>query len=881
MEKAIEQKLADARAQSDKKDVNPPGDKTSDDSKKAPNSTTKKDDGKESGQKAANASVNNDGKKASSSGTAVKKPAIQTAATGTQSGTKNTGSQSGANAKKPEGKVTNQKATNTGKAPPQKATGSASSPKKVAAKPSSTPKASDSGSQSNSNTSKDGTKPQSGSNVAKKVGGESSKEVKMESDSDKNRKAEQKDKAKDDKSKTDKSNGDRDTSSKNDDKKKDPTEKRDDPGERRSRRRSRSKSSRERSRSPMLFQRNYHYARSFDPDHPRRKFDERNSSYRRSPDRRRSRTRSPLPPRRRSRSPYARRSPSPRRYDSRRRSPRRRSRNSQDRTRSRSRSRRDRSRSSDRNRDPKVLRAKKSFLDDLAVKFAQEGREFPELEQYRCEINSQFVQYPQFRNQFSINAVEHPCDPPYMDMDGCPPGDPMGTQIVLADPYNAYPLYAEAQPIVSYPMLGEQLALQSPALDSPQASQEAQFQQDKINGANSGDRSRSTGSQPSVPTEIWTKQEVKLRIKQAIKLLEDADSGKTKPAKFLYRAPTFHGKGINEGRSPVLKSDKNPTYAFSCRFSETSDPFGNVPRTLKPIIDVLRMDEGHISYRILQRHNLKQQAVITERDNLARRQQGATTSNTGTGSSLQKTTQTDPTVCTDCLLRKIKVRYNGETQTDIVRTVDSVAQTNPMPVQAVSEFGSITELTPNQVRAVSELIKYIKLTVTSGTVTEMRDSLRDDQVYNLNSDLRTAYNYFDAMVEHKNSTVPSNNEREVGNVPFDKTDDYTDPDTFIEDENFTNEYEEIHKNFCDDEFAEGEELESYSNPLLQSQQTSSHRNMDTRDSYGRNTGSSFGRMGGNPGGPSTSAFRQQQHRPGDRREATKGPQFVPFNRRNY
>lgn len=107
------------------------------------------------------------------------------------------------------------------------------------------------------------------------------------------------------------------------------------------------------------------------------------------------------------------------------------------------------------------------------MKFAQEGREFPELEQYRCEINSQFVQYPQFRNQFSINAVEHPCDPPYMDMDGCPPGDPMGTQIVLADPYNAYPLYAEAQPIVSYPMLGEQLALQSPALDSPQASQEA------------------------------------------------------------------------------------------------------------------------------------------------------------------------------------------------------------------------------------------------------------------------------------------------------------------------------------------------------------------------------------------------------------------------
>lgn len=506
MEKAIEQKLADARAQSDKKDAKPSDNKA--DVKKTANSgatgtsAAKKDDGKAA--PVAKKPINTAKKPADGGKTAVvqktaganavKKVAAKPAANQKATpGAKPTAPKASPVAKKPDGKATNQKAAASQpgpnakkpvvKSPAQKAPASGagsqtgSSPKKVVAKPSATPKASTAGAQAGTSAKKDESKQPTG--ATNKVASKTN-EGKTVANDDKERKDTSKvgQKGKEEKSgtakaveKSDKSNGNADSSTKNAEKKVDKKETRDDSaerksrgsdGDRRSRRRSRSKSSRDRSRSPMIYKRNYnYYGRNYDPNYHRRKYDS-HSSYRRSPYR--GRTRSPLPPRRRSRSPHSRRSPSPRRYDSRRRSPRRRS---------RSRSNRDRSRSTDRIADPKALRAKKSFLDDLAVKFAQEGKEFPELEQYRCEINSQFVQYPTVRNQFSRHAMEHSCasTDPYLDMDVCPPAaDPIATPIVLTDPYNAYPLYPEAQPLVSYPMQVEPMVMHSPALDSPQPS---------------------------------------------------------------------------------------------------------------------------------------------------------------------------------------------------------------------------------------------------------------------------------------------------------------------------------------------------------------------------------------------------------------------------
>lgn len=239
---------------------------------------------------------------------------------------------------------------------------------------------------------------------------------------------------------------------------------------------------------------------------------------------------------------------------------------------------------------------------------------------------------------------------------------------------------------------------------------------------------------------------MKNHVIQALDLLDELGLTVSRTAKFMYRAPTFYENEVYVNRSPVVQSPTNPVFAFSRRSGESSDPFGNIPRKLKPIINLLSLDEGAISKKIFLREQKTAQSALRYRERLEQEERQKRLQPKLT---LQKNTQTDPTVCNECLLR-IKVKVNGESQTFSPQTVESMTQTNPMPVQTVSEFGSITELTPNQVRAVSELIKYIKLTVTSGTLTEMRDSMRDDQVYNLNSDLRTAFQYFDAMVEHKN-----------------------------------------------------------------------------------------------------------------------------------
>ncbi|XP_058822107.1 protein SON-like isoform X2 [Topomyia yanbarensis] len=523
------------------------------------------------------------------------------------------------------------------------------------------------------------------------------------------------------------------------------------------------------------------------------------------------------PPRRRS--PSRGRSRSPLGYrDSRRWSPRRHSRSPT--RRSRSRSRYNRSRSPD-----KALMAKKSFLDDLAVRFALEGKEFPELEQYRCATNSQFVSYP--IESYSQIAQEHGSRtfgrPMYPTNVGAQMGE---SPMMYANPFNPNPYdyssdafpepiidvppvanmgipalmdlrpVIEVPPLISYPISG-----MPSLLDSPSFSEVGGNPQEIINSTKDSSKNKvlvddSSFSQflGSQPPEKYTRAKVKRCVIQAVELLDNLGSEISSTTKFMYRTPTFYENNVNENRSPVVQTPTNPRFAFSSHTGETSDPFGNIPRKLKPIIELLRLDEGRISNKIFQRQQKLLQATNRHREKLEfeERQQRLLPKVT-----LQKNTQTDPTVCTECLLRMVKVKVNGQTQTATVPTVDSVAQTNPMPAQTQSEFGSITELTPNQVRAVSELIKYIKLTATSGSLIEMRDSMQNDQVYNLNGDLRTAYTFFNAMVEHKNPIEqPQEILEELDPVIDHETDDFEDVVHYDDNHGPIDEYEEYHRNFC-------------------------------------------------------------------------------------
>lgn len=562
--------------------------------------------------------------------------------------------------------------------------------------------------------------------------------------------------------------------------------------------------------------------------------DYRYQNDRRSPPRRRSRSRETS--RRRSRSPVRNRSRSPRyrrsppsysrsyRAPSRRYSPRRS--RSPARRRSRSRSRI----SSDRGANPKALLAKKSFLDDLAVKFAQEGKEFPELEQYRCEINSQFSS-----GSYMPHSMDH--------VPGCvggsvyaPPPPMMGMPMMGGGMYEApYPMttpdYVEAPPLVAYPIA----AASAPAKPStpmmiPLEDIMASVHSTSSKGSSSVEtimpenkvavsdllisKKSSLGSLPEPVAEkgfVW-RGDAKTRISQAIQLLDDMELSVQRSGKFMYRSQTYYENNIDENRSPILQGPNNPRFSFNTPQGESNDPFGNIPKNIKPVIKALCLDEGKISEQIFLRTRRQQLAATLKKkkQEMEERKKRAMANN-APKAQLQKTTQTDPIVCTECLIRKLKFRATAETQTVPIPTTDSVVQTNPMPVATVTEFGSITELTPNQVRAVSELIRYIKLTATTGSVDEMRNSMLRDQMYNVNGDLRNAYQYFDAMVEHKKKghvvATPQQPPQEIieaiDDEPSMEDIMYADDNDGTNEENWDDdieidEYEKYHRTFGED-----------------------------------------------------------------------------------
>lgn len=477
--------------------------------------------------------------------------------------------------------------------------------------------------------------------------------------------------------------------------------------------------------------------------------------------------------------------------------------------------------------------AKKSFLDDLAVKFAQEGKEFPELEQYRCEINSQFSS-----GTYMPHTMEH--------APGCgggsayaPPPPAIGMPPLMGGGmYDApYPMttpeYVDTPPLVSYPIAAAPVPPKpSTPMMIPLEDIMASVRSTSSRGSSSIDtvmpenkvsvsdllisKKSSLGSSLPEPVAekgfVW-RGDAKTRISQAVQLLDDMELSIQRSGKFMYRSQTYYENNIDENRSPMLQGPNNPRFSFNAPPGESNDPFGNIPKNIKPVIKALCLDEGKISEQIFLRTRKQQLAATLKKKKLEMEERKKRAmANNAPKAVLQKTTQTDPTVCTECLIRKLKFRATAETQTVPIPTTDSVAQTNPMPVQTVSEFGSITELTPNQVRAVSELIRYIKLTATTGSVEEMRNSMLRDQMYNVNGDLRNAYQYFDAMVEHKNKgrivAAPQqqppqeiieaiDDEPPIEEIIYEDDNDGTNEENW-DDEVEIDEYEQYHRTFGED-----------------------------------------------------------------------------------
>ncbi|XP_055637536.1 uncharacterized protein LOC129776127 isoform X2 [Toxorhynchites rutilus septentrionalis] len=504
---------------------------------------------------------------------------------------------------------------------------------------------------------------------------------------------------------------------------------------------------------------------------------------------RRGRSRTPV--RRRTRSPVSRYYREPRRW-----SPKRRSRSP--------RYRRSPGRTSAKPSATKVLIAKKNFLDELAVQFAQEGKEFPELEQYRCEINKKFVSYP-VRDRFSVQAQEHPFEEavniPPMFTNASQMEMPANNAVVLTDPYNAYS-YSFPGPIPNdasfLPPAMYTCDTTQPFVDSQESFMpQQQLSQPQQIPSTKQESIPDMGSHSFYSSDKAEKSKVLIRITQAVQILEDLDQSIIRSAKFMYRAPTMYNNA-NQDRSPMC-SLMNPSFSFTNQSGGNTDPFANMPRKLKQITTKLGLDEGIISEQIFKRHRTgKPQNHRLEFQEDKKRQPMAILPKSLPASQtmlLQKKTQSSQSACVECVKRKAQFGKNNDKKS--VRTANSAVQTNPLPKETVTEFGSITELTPNQVRAVSELIKYIKLTATSGTLNEMRDSMREDQVYNLNRDLRSAYKYFDEMVEGRNETADILDTTNQG----DNLSDEADGDDKMKDcdGNPIDEYEEFHRNFCESE----------------------------------------------------------------------------------
>ncbi|XP_062562248.1 uncharacterized protein LOC134225854 [Armigeres subalbatus] len=238
------------------------------------------------------------------------------------------------------------------------------------------------------------------------------------------------------------------------------------------------------------------------------------------------------------------------------------------------------------------------------------------------------------------------------------------------------------------------------------------------------------------------------RIKEAITILDKQET-KQQTAKFLYVAPTYHTdlKKL-DNRSPLIWNDQNVLYSSTSKSKDVGlcEPFRNINRKMKQMIERLGLDEGNISQRIA---NQKKEKTSTQSGADVGTIQAITIVPVRGGASskrmIERSIQTEDFNCLDCVQRRSKTYVSVNTQTAIrARTIEVSVQTER---DRDVELHSMNDLNANQVKILNEIMRYMKKRQVSGNMTNLMNNLERDVPELRNQHLNAGLHYVSEIME--------------------------------------------------------------------------------------------------------------------------------------
>lgn len=238
------------------------------------------------------------------------------------------------------------------------------------------------------------------------------------------------------------------------------------------------------------------------------------------------------------------------------------------------------------------------------------------------------------------------------------------------------------------------------------------------------------------------------RIKEAISILDKQET-KQQTARFLYVAPTYHTdlKKL-DNRSPLIWNDQNVLYSLTSKSKDVGlcEPFRNVNKKMKQMIERLGLDEGNISQRIA--YQKKQKSSTQSGADVGTIQAITIVPVRGGAASkrvIERSIQTEDFNCLDCVQRRSKTYVSVNTQTAIrARTHEVSVQTDR---DRDVELHSMNDLNANQVKILNEIMKYMKKRQVSGNMSNLMNNLERDVPELRNQHLNAGLHYVSEILE--------------------------------------------------------------------------------------------------------------------------------------
>lgn len=238
------------------------------------------------------------------------------------------------------------------------------------------------------------------------------------------------------------------------------------------------------------------------------------------------------------------------------------------------------------------------------------------------------------------------------------------------------------------------------------------------------------------------------RIKEAISILDKQET-KVQSSRFLYVAPTYYAdlKKL-DNRSPLIWNDQNVLYASTSKSKDVGlcEPFRNVNRKMKHMIERLGLDEGNVSQRIAQQNkNQVNNQTVSDVGTIQAITIVPVRGGAATRRLIDRSIQTEDLNCLDCVQRRSKTYISVNTQTAIrARTVEVSVQTER---DRNVELNSMNDLNANQVKILNEIMKYMKKRQVSGTITNLMHNLERDAPELRNQHLNAGLHYVTEIME--------------------------------------------------------------------------------------------------------------------------------------